>query len=216
MIGAPALEPPWLERWFQGYPETVFVEGCEKNGLFSLECRQNLGADKTVRAPEATAPSVAPPNGGRSYMPKPPSILVGVAGEYFVAGELSRRGYIASITLRNSKGVDILVSNQEATRQVGIQVKTNRHDKPEWILNEKAESYYADNLFYVFVNLKGERLRPDCYVVPSKVVAEYTRSTHKAWLKAPGKKGQRHKDSSIRNFRDPEGKYLDRWELLAI
>ncbi|PIW68446.1 MAG: aspartate ammonia-lyase, partial [Candidatus Omnitrophica bacterium CG12_big_fil_rev_8_21_14_0_65_42_8] len=34
-------------------------------------------------------------------------ILSGVAGEYLVAGELSRRGYIASITLRNSKGVDI-------------------------------------------------------------------------------------------------------------
>jgi hypothetical protein len=142
--------------------------------------------------------------------------LVGVAGEYFVAGELSRRGYIASITLRNSKGVDILASNQEATKQVGIQVKTNRHDKPEWILSEKAEGYYADNLCYVFVNLKGERLRPDCYIVPSKLVAKYTRSKHKAWLKAPGKKGQRHNYSPIRKFRDPERKYLDKWELLGI
>ncbi len=34
------------------------------------------------------------------------STLVGVAGEYLVAGELSLRGYIASITLRNSKGID--------------------------------------------------------------------------------------------------------------
>lgn len=149
-------------------------------------------------------------------MPKLPSILVGVAGEYFAAGELSRRGFIASITLRNSKGVDILASNQEATRQVGIQVKTNRHDKPEWMLSQKAESYYADNLFYVFVTLKGDHLRPDCYVVPSKVVAEYTRSKHKEWLEAPGKKGQRHKDSSIRKFCDPDGQYLDKWEMLGI
>ena len=35
------------------------------------------------------------------------SILIGVAGEYFVAAELSRRGYVASITLRNTKGIDI-------------------------------------------------------------------------------------------------------------
>ncbi len=35
--------------------------------------------------------------------------LVGVAGEYLVAGELSLRGYIASITLRNSRGIDIRV-----------------------------------------------------------------------------------------------------------
>jgi hypothetical protein len=29
-------------------------------------------------------------------------VLSGVAGEYLVAGELSRRGYIASIPLRNT------------------------------------------------------------------------------------------------------------------
>ena len=40
--------------------------------------------------------------------------LTGVSGEYFVAGELSRRGYVASITLRNTRGIDILVSNSDA------------------------------------------------------------------------------------------------------
>jgi hypothetical protein len=41
-----------------------------------------------------------------------PPVLTGVAGEYFVAAELSRRGYIASISLRNTRGIDILVTNQ--------------------------------------------------------------------------------------------------------
>ena len=41
------------------------------------------------------------------------SILVGVAGEYFAAAELSRRGYIASITLRNTKGI------ADAKRELG-------------------------------------------------------------------------------------------------
>ena len=45
------------------------------------------------------------------------STLVGVAGEYLVAGELTLRGYIASITLRNSRGVDILASNADASRE---------------------------------------------------------------------------------------------------
>ena len=62
-------------------------------------------------------------------------LLAGVAGEYFVAAELSRLGYIASITLRNTKGIDILASNADASKQVGIQVKTNKTNKPEWILN---------------------------------------------------------------------------------
>ena len=52
------------------------------------------------------------------------SILTGVAGEYFVAAELSLRGYVASITLRNTKGIDIVVSNEEGNKTVNIQVKT--------------------------------------------------------------------------------------------
>ena len=54
------------------------------------------------------------------------SLLAGVAGEYFVAAELSRRGFIASITLRNTRGIDIVVTNKDATKTVTIQCKTSR------------------------------------------------------------------------------------------
>ena len=53
------------------------------------------------------------------------SLLAGVAGEYFVAAELSRRGFIASITLRNTRGIDIVVTNKDATKTVTIQCKTS-------------------------------------------------------------------------------------------
>lgn len=149
-------------------------------------------------------------------MPKLPSILAGVAGEYFVAGELSRRGHISSITLRNTKGVDILVSNQDVTRQIGIQVKTNQNNKREWVLSEKAEDYFAENLFYVFVNLRDENQRSEYFIVPSFVVAEYTKNSHREWLKTPGKKGQKHNDSSVRMFRDLEGEFLEKWGLLNL
>jgi len=55
---------------------------------------------------------------------KLPGLQAGIAGEYFVAAELSRRGYVASITLRNTRGIDILASNKDATKSVGILVKT--------------------------------------------------------------------------------------------
>jgi hypothetical protein len=145
-----------------------------------------------------------------------PTRLSGVAGEYFVAGELSRHGFIASITLRNTKGIDILVSNSSASQQIAIQVKTNQGAKPEWVLNKKAENFYADNLFYVFVNLKGQEEWPDFYIVPSKVVANYVRNSHQQWLETPGKKGQAHKDNPMRKFRDSERQYLNRWDLLSI
>ena len=143
-------------------------------------------------------------------------ILSGVAGEYFVAAELSKRGYIASITLRNSKGVDILCSNSEATKSVGIQVKTNQGSGIEWVLDKKVEEFYADNLFYVFVSLNNNQCPPDYFVVPSKIVAEFAKFSHQTWLSTPGKKGQTHKDGRMRKFRDDERKFHNKWNLLNL
>lgn len=140
--------------------------------------------------------------------------LSGVSGEYFVAAELSRRGYIASITLRNTKGVDILCSNADVSRQFGIQVKTNKRSNREWVLNSKAESYFADNLFYVFVNLHGAQKAPDYFIVPSSEVALQAKSTHEVWLNTPGRNGRTHNDNTLRHFTDLEEKYLGRWDLL--
>lgn len=142
--------------------------------------------------------------------------LVGVAGEYFVAAELSRRGHLATITLKNTKGIDVLASNEDGSKQVGIQVKTNQINRREWILNQKAEYYNADNLFFVFVILKRELERPEFFIVPSKVVAHYTKTMHLKWLETPGKKGQAHRDSSMRKFQDHECQYLEKWDLLDL
>ncbi len=144
------------------------------------------------------------------------SLLAGVSGEYFVAAELSKRGYIASITLRNTRGVDVLCSNADATKTVGIQVKTNRSTERSWILNQKVEDYFAPNLFYVFVNLNNNEKPPDFFIVPSHVVAQHAKQSHEKWLKTPGKKGQKHKDNPMRKFRDPEEEYLNKWKLLGL
>lgn len=144
------------------------------------------------------------------------SVLSGIAGEYFVAAELSKRGYIATITLRNTKGVDILCSNIDTIKTIGIQVKTNRGSVHKWMLNEKAENYFADNLFYVFVNLNNNEKPPEYFIVPSKIVSEQCESTHKEWLETPGKKGQAHNDSTMRKFTDDEKQYHDRWDILGL
>ena len=142
--------------------------------------------------------------------------LTGIAGEYFVGAELSRRGYVASITLRNTRGIDILASNADATKSVGIQVKTNQEASKKWILNEKIEKNVATNLFFVFVRLNGRHDAPEYHIVPRADVVKYVSEDHKQWLSKPGRKGQAHKDSSIRNFADMDEKYLDRWELLGL
>jgi hypothetical protein len=144
-------------------------------------------------------------------------VLTGVTGEYYVAAELSRRGYIASITLRNTRGVDILCSNTDASKSVGIQVKTRTGMQRSWILSQKGERYYADNLFYAFVNISENLTQyPNFTIVPSKLVADYIRSQHQAWLAGTKKDGLARKDSSMRIFRDEEDHYLGRWDLLGL
>lgn len=142
-------------------------------------------------------------------------IQAGVAGEYFVAAELSRRGYVASITLRQTRGIDILASNRDATRSAGIQVKTAQSRRPAWVLNKKAETDLAENLCYVFVCLPPDGM-PDFYVVPRRVVGKYVRDTYKEWIKTPGRSGQARNETDMRQFRDPKGEYRDRWDLLRL
>jgi hypothetical protein len=142
--------------------------------------------------------------------------LSGVAGEYFVAAELSRRGNIASITLRNTKGVDILAADEGGSKTAMVQVKTNKGAERSWMLNSKAEGISEDRLFYVFVALGGEGGVPSYHVVPSSVVAEYTATSHRTWLAGVKSDGSARKDTSMRKFNDPEGEYLDAWHLLGL
>lgn len=144
------------------------------------------------------------------------AVLTGVAGEYLVAGELSRRGYVASITLRNTRGVDIVATNSDASRSVGIQVKASSGSSKSWILNKKGEDFYSKTLFYVFVNLKEIGQRSDFYIVPSNVVADSIRQGHAEWLKSPSKSGKPHRDNPIRVFSDRDEHYLERWDLLGL
>ena len=143
-------------------------------------------------------------------------ILAGVAGEYFVAAELSRRGYVASISLRNTRGIDILATNQDATRSITIQCKTSQFARKVWVLNEKSEDFVSDTHFYIFVLLGDVSARPRYYVVSSREVAAYVSKTHQKWLQTPRRDGQPHVDNPVRNFADPNDDYLERWDLLSL
>ena len=144
-----------------------------------------------------------------------PSLLAGVAGEYFVAAELSRRGYIASISLRNTRGIDILATNAQASRSVTVQCKTSQ-SRRVWMLSDKCEAFIAESHFYVFVALAGPLERPRFHVVPSAIVAKHVRDDHTQWMATPGRRGQAHVDNPVRNFHDGTNEYLERWDLLGL
>jgi hypothetical protein len=167
----------------------------------------------------SSPPSSPPTRSGRRSALRParlPPVLAGVAGEYFVAAELSRRGYIASISLRNTRGIDVLATNQDGSRSVTIQCKTSQRTQKRWVLNAKSEDFVSPTHFYVFVLLGAIGAHPQYHVVPSRDVAKYLKADHKKWMSTAGRGGRKHMDNSVRVFADKNDKYLDRWDLLGL
>ncbi len=153
------------------------------------------------------------------------SITRGNASQFFVAGELCRRGYSAVVTLGNTPNTDILCSNITGTKFVHIQVKTYVPGIRTCSVGKKAEIYYGDNFFWVL----GGIPHPDTdksfeyYIIPSLVMSENVCNQHRAWLSVKGKKGQRHNDSNVRGVLLPPrtshdywdiSPYLNRWDLI--
>ncbi len=140
-------------------------------------------------------------------------ISVGNSGEYFVAGELERRGITCAVPMSNTKDFDILAINRESYNQYAIQVKTNNGKDKKWILSQKNEKLIGDNIIYILVNL-NELNHPEYHIVPSRIIAEEIYKKHQTWLNSPGKNGQKHNDNNIRIFEDSDDKFLNNWDLL--
>lgn len=145
--------------------------------------------------------------------------ITGVAGEYFVAAELSRRGWIATVTLKNTPNVDIIATTQDGKRTLIIQVKTrsikNRHG---WILNKGIETEAPrDNFYIAFVDLMGLNEKPDYYLIPKNLFARWIFKRHRDWLALPGRNGRSHVDNPIRAFDRPQFKEFEQfhnnWEI---
>ena len=140
------------------------------------------------------------------------SQIIGMAGSYFVAGELSHRGYIAFVTTRNIKGIDIVAQNPKNRKTALIEVKSTGKQK-YCMLHPKDENPRERNLFYVFVRLSDKRYE----IVPSAVVARTIRRDQKDWLSKRGKRGRRHKDTDMRKWHfEDKSKYRDNWRVLRL
>ena len=95
--------------------------------------------------------------------------LIGMAGVYYVAAELSRQGYIVSMTARNARGPDLLVMDQDCRNAWSVQVKTNAKKRNSWSLGREHALISFPTYLFVFVTLNGSD-RPDYMVVSSEAV----------------------------------------------
>ena len=62
-------------------------------------------------------------------MPNKDNINTGNSGEYFVAGELARRGFIVAVPMSNVENFDILAIHRTPHKQIAVQVKTTSKEQ---------------------------------------------------------------------------------------
>ena len=123
-------------------------------------------------------------------------IPTGNAGEYFVMGELLKRGYDAQLADRNTKGYDILVGRPEGPALRKVQVKSVRTGA--WYV--RPEMFTGDLIDQVTIYVRlGEVAEPVRYfIAQNRDLAVYV-------VKRP--------NTAFMRLKDVE-QYKGRWDLL--
>ena len=97
--------------------------------------------------------------------------LIGAAGVHFVVSELGLRGLIALPTIRNTAGIDVIVTNHDASWHANLQVKTSRKKVGFWPIGTKYGTWRGRNCYYVFARYLKNESRFEAFVEPAASVA---------------------------------------------
>ena len=131
-----------------------------------------------------------------------------LAGEFLVAGELSRRGYSVSITMGNAKSIDIFVETGKGIVLIDAKATKTKGNWP--ITEENAQRGTAKGLYYIFVYLQTdkriekENVPPEYFIVKSSEIIK--KGLIKTWKT---RQGITYKDLNNDSFKN-------RWDKLPV
>jgi hypothetical protein len=108
----------------------------------------------------------------KDSFPTRDSALIGAAGVHFVVSELSMRGLIALPTIRNTAGVDVVVTDKKGTWQANLQVKTSRSKVSFWPIGKRYNEWVGPNNYYVFLRYNDKVKSFEVFLESSQRVAE--------------------------------------------
>lgn len=108
----------------------------------------------------------------------------GNASQFFVAGELCRRGWVAVVTLGNTPNTDILCSNREGSKFVHIQVKTFVPGSRTVSVGRKAENDFGKTFVWVLAGIPHHNTdKPfEFFVIPSAEMGKNVKTAQERWL----------------------------------
>lgn len=156
---------------------------------------------------------------------------IGLAGEFYAMHRLFLEGYEPTLTLGNTKGIDILLYNPRNGRQFKIEVKTSttlasskafreEYGKKymKWMMNKKHEDYIEKkSLVYCFVFIsKNKDEKPIMFFLDSESVGKRVILLYKTWLHGKHKnkvKGGEMRDFIISSNNLEKNKYKDNFAI---
>jgi hypothetical protein len=130
--------------------------------------------------------------------------LTGMAGEFLTVGKLFKRGYQASVTFGNAKGIDVLVYNPTIDKSFTVQVKTLRHKN---CFQVKKENIKSDHI-YVFVLLNNFDDPEEFFILPGREIMNDINKFFGSSYRDPNRPSNR----PAINY-GPLAPYKDNWEL---
>jgi hypothetical protein len=98
--------------------------------------------------------------------------LVGVAGVHLVVFKLAMRGLIAIPTVRNTAGIDILVTEPTSNASASLQVKTSQKKVRFWPTSKPQKCLRGANCFYVFIRFLPKENRFQIFLEESNRVVK--------------------------------------------
>ena len=125
-----------------------------------------------------------------------------LAGEFLVAGELSRRGYPVSITMGNAKSVDIYADTRDGLIRVDAKAGRTKND---WPINKNSVN---PAVYYIFVYLqKSYNIPPEYFVISGEEII--SKELIKTWQNKDNKPWQ-----GILYLSLNDGGYREAWDRL--
>ena len=94
--------------------------------------------------------------------------IIGLTGEYFVAGMLGLQGYICNLTLKNYPSVDIFVYDSQKEQTINLQVKTTIGTSYQVGLYRSQRDNIDDNITCPFVFVHIDKSKNLNYYILSK------------------------------------------------
>jgi len=109
--------------------------------------------------------------------------LIGAAGVHFVVSEFSLRGLVALPTIRNTAGIDILVSEPDGSGQANLQIKTASWKRDYWPTSRPERRLKGPRSFYVFVRYLPNEERFEAFLESGSNVAKQVQENFEDYQK---------------------------------